>query len=577
MILFLVQTAILLAAGLALWRLWRFTDRHSSRIGLLVAGALLLRAIPGVVLFWISYLELPYGRSLQLTKGFWFYATDGLAYFNRAIVAASDGVPGIILMARHSPSVVYNQVLALFLWLLGPIPAIGVLLNAFAFLGIAALVVTWARRYGIGFFGTALPIVAAGYSPSWVLWSTQPLKDAFFCFVIVLFAYAVDLWVRAWRESERRPQRIIGAALLLAISIYAVAGVRWYYAVVALGAVLLPFALAVWTTRRRALALVATAVTIVVLAQQIVFASGPYLPESIRHLLRLRPKLAAQKINETIEGSRRSFDSYVASGTRIRAGEKLARAETPKPKRTQSPISSGSNRPVTTTTVAPAPAPVTTTTVAPAPAPVATTTVAPAPAPVTTTTVVPAPAPVTTTTVAPAPAPVATTTVAPRKTPAAVPRPEARTERDVPSIWSTRLIAGVTALLLPHFVGEGLGIVSLGEGRGFWWFADVDTILFNVFVCASLAALFVRRKTVWRDPLTWYLVAVTVAIAVALAYTVSNYGALFRHRSMILAVIVLLPIAAYRSRPRAAATEPVDEEMNRDRISSSADVVTEPQ
>ena len=540
MILFLIQTAVLVAAGIALWRLWRVTDRYSSRIGLLVAGALVLRAIPGVLLFWISFLELPFARSLQLDKGFWFFATDGLAYFNRALVAINDGPRGIVLMTDHNPSLIYNQVLALFAWALGPIPAIGVLLNAFAFLGIAALVATWARRHEIGVLGAAIPIAAAGYSPSWVLWSTQPLKDAFFCFVVVLFAFAIDLWVRVWREEAPRLRRIIGAGVLLAVSIYAVAGVRWYYALVALAAAMLPFASVIFraglTPRRRAFAALATALLLFVLAQQIVFASGPYLPDSMRHVLRLRPKLAAELINDTIEGSRRSFDAYVDSGTRIRVGEKLAKAEQPKP------VAVAAKTPEP---VAPAPAP---------PAVAVTTTIA-------TSTTAPVPAPT--------PAPVAAAKVEAPKTTVADPvsdeRPAAA-QSDVPTTWKTRLIAGVTALLLPHFVGEGLGLISLGGGRGFWWFADFDTILFNIFLFASLAALFVRRKAAWRDPFVWYLLGVSIAIAGALAYTVSNYGALFRHRSMVLAVIVLLPLAAYRARKEVVVVEDpeADEEPRRD-------------
>ena len=552
MILFLVQTAILLAAGAALWRLWRVTGRDSSRIGLLVAGAVLLRAVPGVALFWISYLELPFARSLQLAKGFWFYATDGLAYFNRALAAASDGLPGIVLMTDQNPSVVYNKVLALFVWLLGPIPAVGVLLNLFTFLGIAALVVTWARRHDIGFFGTAVPIVAAGYSPSWVLWSTQPLKDAFFCFVIVLLAFAVDHWVAVWREDAPRPRRILGAAVLLAVAVYGVAGVRWYYALLALGAALLPFAYAVFraglTPRRRTVAALAAAAMLFVFAQQIVFASGPYLPDSIRDLLQLRVKSAAESMQATIEGSRRSFDSYVDAGTRIRAGEKLARAEEPRSAVVVAEKPVTPTPPVQETPVVPPPTP------APEPKPevpvptatVATETVA-------TTTVAPAPAP--------APAPVIVTETAPREIvadPVADEGPAAQS--DVPSTWKTRLIAGAVALLLPHFVGEGLGLISLGEGRGFWWFADVDTLLFDAFVVAALAGLFVRRRA-WRDPFVWYLLAVTIAIAGALAYTVSNYGALFRHRSMVLAVLVLLPLAAYRSRRHAVADREADREV----------------
>ncbi len=479
---------------------------------MLVAGAVFLRAAAGSVLFWISYLRLPVGRSLQLERrGFWYFATDGLAYFNRALAAASDGPVAIATMSSFNPSVVYNKVLAVFTWALGPIPSVALLLNVFAFLGIAAIVASWARRAGVGFLGAAIPIIAAGYSPSWVLWSMQPMKDAFFCFVIVLFAFAVDLWVRAWQETPVRPRRVIGAAALMTVAIYALAGVRWYYALVALTAAVVPLAAPLFRhafpiSRRAVAGFVAVGLALV-MARLIVVSSGPYLPEALREVLQLKV-VKPESVTEVVNGSRRNFDAYTDAGTRIRVGERLQESAPP---------------------VTPQPT---------TPAPAATATATP---PVD----VENPA-----TPPPSPVPPPPQVVNPVDDDAA--------QTDVPRTWQTRAITGVTALLLPHSIGEGLGLISLGGGRGFWWFADVDTIFFNVLLFTSLGLLVAARKTAWRDPFVWYILGVSVAIAGALAYTVSNYGTLFRHRSMILAAIVLLPIAAARSRSRAAEARVVE-------------------
>ncbi|HUR80230.1 MAG TPA: hypothetical protein VM733_05665 [Thermoanaerobaculia bacterium] len=548
MILFLGQTAVLLAAVAALWLLWRVSERHSRRIGMLVAGAVFLRAAAGCTLFWIAYFRLPFARSLQLEerRGFWYFATDGLAYFKRALVAASDGPVGIVTMTSQNPSVVYNKVLAVFTWALGPIPSVGILLNVFAFLGIAAIVASWARRYDVGFLPTAVPIVAAGYSPSWVLWSVQPLKDAFFCFVIVLFAFAVDLWVRAWRNDDARVRRVAAAAALMALAMYALAGVRWYYALVALIAAFVPLAAPVFrraapASRRFAAGLVAAGVA-VVLAQLIVLGAGPYLPDAMRGVLRLKVK--PDSVAEVLVGSRRSFDSYKEAGTRIRVGPKLR--ETPPPAIAAAP-------PATTPATTPAPRPATTTAAPPPPADIPAH--VPPPVAVAEKPVQPSPPMQPSPPVHVQPAP----PVQPAPKPAVVnPVDEDAAQSDVPRTWQARAIAGVTALLLPHSIGEGLGLISLGGGRGFWWFADVDTIFFNVLLFTSLGLLVAARKTAWRDPFVWYILAVSFAIAGALAYTVSNYGTLFRHRSMILAAVVLLPIAAYRSRSRAAEAAVVE-------------------
>jgi hypothetical protein len=55
----------------------------------------------------------------------------------------------------------------------------------------------------------------------------------------------------------------------------------------------------------------------------------------------------------------------------------------------------------------------------------------------------------------------------------------------------------------------------------------------------------------------WLTLLVTVAIGLALVYTVSNFGTLFRHRDMLLAGLVLLPVALAASGGRAVKDAPV--------------------
>lgn len=82
-------------------------------------------------------------------------------------------------------------------------------------------------------------------------------------------------------------------------------------------------------------------------------------------------------------------------------------------------------------------------------------------------------------------------------------------------------------------------------GQGLWLFVEVDTIIFDIvlgFALFSIGAA-VRRRTL-VTPLFWMMLFVTGAIGLALVYTVSNFGTLFRHRDMILVGLVLLPLAA---------------------------------
>lgn len=125
---------------------------------------------------------------------------------------------------------------------------------------------------------------------------------------------------------------------------------------------------------------------------------------------------------------------------------------------------------------------------------------------------------------------------------------------DVPTTAGGRLITGLAALLLPRKVAAALGLVSIGGGRGLMWFVDLDTILFNAVMIAFATVFFIGlRRGAWRDPFLWYLVVATVVITSALAYTVSNFGTLFRHRQMVVATLALIGIAAARPRPEATA------------------------
>src|SRR6476469_7471620 len=79
-----ILQALLTAVGCyGLWRFWRVLDGRgvTSRI---VAAGLVIRALGGQLLFWISWLRLPVARSLQIGDGLWFFAFDGRAYLSFA-------------------------------------------------------------------------------------------------------------------------------------------------------------------------------------------------------------------------------------------------------------------------------------------------------------------------------------------------------------------------------------------------------------------------------------------------------------------------------------------------------------
>ena len=133
----------------------------------------------------------------------------------------------------------------------------------------------------------------------------------------------------------------------------------------------------------------------------------------------------------------------------------------------------------------------------------------------------------------------------------------------MPSTVSGRFITGLTATVVPRAIAQRLGLIRVEGGRGFWLFAELDTIVFDI---ALLFAIFycARQLVRTRGRMNAMFVQVAlllVLIAVPLIYTVSNFGTLFRLRQMIFLGICLLPVAlaARTDVPRKEETAAVDE------------------
>jgi magnesium-transporting ATPase (P-type) len=108
-----------------------------------------------------------------------------------------------------------------------------------------------------------------------------------------------------------------------------------------------------------------------------------------------------------------------------------------------------------------------------------------------------------------------------------------------------RVLAGTGAIVLPHSLGQWLGIFDVRGGRSLWLFVEIDTIVFDMVLAFAVfsMAVAVRRRTLGA-PVFWLALFVTGTIGLALVYTVSNFGTLFRHRDMLLVGLVLLTLAA---------------------------------
>jgi hypothetical protein len=124
-----------------------------------------------------------------------------------------------------------------------------------------------------------------------------------------------------------------------------------------------------------------------------------------------------------------------------------------------------------------------------------------------------------------------------------------------------RLAAGAGAMVLPRSIGQWIGLYEIGGGKNFWWFSDVDTIVFDaVLVFAFVWLLRSRRSVSLKSPTFWFVAGVTLFVSVPLAYAVTNFGTLFRLREMTYIGLFLIPLAlATAQKPALAAAAAGDE------------------
>lgn len=314
MLIGLTHVALSAAAtvGCVVW--WRQISRDALVRTVLAAG-LILRAVIGLMLFAISDAHLPLGRSLQLEPGFWFFGSDGLVYYYVASHAASQGLHGLLAIPASTPSVFYVRLLAVALDVFGMTPATSLLVNLWAFAALATIVLEWGRRVGAGRASLVVSLAATSLTPSWILWSFQPLKDGVFLLVIGLFFFAADRWYARLAAAAWSWWAVAGLLVAQVVLIYALAGIRWYYAAVAVA--LMPIGLLALFIRRPHLSLARAGLALggcLLLAETLVTAAGPDLPVWLVAALRPHsvqalwlwqdsPDLAGRTLRKTLEGN----------------------------------------------------------------------------------------------------------------------------------------------------------------------------------------------------------------------------------------------------------------------------------
>lgn len=477
-----VQTLLAMVAGWILWKGWRRLARRDSAVGRIVGAGLILRAFSAQVLFWVSYLRLPVARQLQSGDGFWKFAIDSQMYFGDSWILLGKGWRSLVLVNRSLPSPAFLQILAVFFLLFGAVVSVGALLNLFSYWACCEAVLRLGRLEGPSRLPTLIALAALSFSPSLVLWSTQPLKDPFFLSVVALFVMACAEWRKGWLAGDTRWLPLVSSFVLLIVTLYAIVGIRWYFGIL-MCLVSFPFLLVTAVeSRRHAVTGIVNALLFLLMLQVVLFVGGPYLPAPLARMLKGAgaPTEAAQNLVSVVEKSRRGFD-VTGGRSQIQEGEALAhvdRTMPPEPEmETESPAGA-------------------------------------------------------------------------RQLPLA---------GSVPRSTIGRITAGMAAVVVPRFISEPLGIIHVGGGGGLWPVVEADTLLFdmlllivifNVVSAAAAGGL--------RDPSFWLIALMTGGIAILLMYTISNFGTLFRHRSMILLGLALLLAVTKASTRPLKTPEPVN-------------------
>jgi hypothetical protein len=98
-------------------------------------------------------------------------------------------------------------------------------------------------------------------------------------------------------------------------------------------------------------------------------------------------------------------------------------------------------------------------------------------------------------------------------------------------------------MFLPRTLGQALGLIRIGGGRGFWFFVEIDTLVFDaVLLFAGIYCVRALRAGARLTPLSVFLLLVLAMTAAPMVYAVSNFGTLFRLRQMVYLLTVLLPL-----------------------------------
>ena len=258
---------------------YRWMRTRSASLAGIFAVGVVLRVVIAAALLSISIYGWPIRRSLQLGGGFWALAPDARTYFDLSSAAVDRGLRTISDLV---PSPFYVRALTAWMDVFGVSPATAVALNILCYIGAAASIVAIPGEHSgkEDMLGKGIALAGLTFSPALLIFSAQPLKDALCATLIIGTLAAGRVWWMTARDGEaRQASRAAGAALAMALGIYAIAGTRAYVAaftILAVGGA--AFYCIAWPSRggSRSRSALQQAVLIVLLSFAFMKGAGPF-------------------------------------------------------------------------------------------------------------------------------------------------------------------------------------------------------------------------------------------------------------------------------------------------------------
>ena len=455
--------------------LYRWVRRQSAAVGLVFATAIILRAVAGAALFWVSYLQLPVAASLQLGGGFWVLALDASGYYQLAAIAVDAG--SFYSLDHAVPSPAFVNALAVWMTIVGVSPASGMFMNLALYATAIALIVRCARPANDWRRDLPLLIGVGAYSfaPVILIHSTQPLKDELFNTLVIgaavsMLALARLVYSPRLRDNFR-PLAI--GSIAIAAAAFGMAGVRWYFAIILIGTVAVVLGVFTAVSRTTPLGRYTAASTGVLLLMLGGLTLGA------------RPVVEAllPRLGVTHTGAA----GAVVDAARSAAGAVTSLFSRPATARVGFLRSGGGTNIVVPVTGEPRAA------------------------------------------VADSTAPVSEDVAR------AIPRSPVEHLRAIGT--------GLLVLAVPISLVQRLLDINMAGGRGLLVVSDVDTLFTTGTALLMLGLLWTRRRDVAdRWPVVLFLLVLAAVTATLLAYTVTNFGTIWRIRTLAVVPVWLLAI-----------------------------------